>query len=44
MSILEKVQLNETMLPECYQNMSVQEMEERVREIKEKLGESLFIP
>lgn len=44
MSILEKVQLIETMLPECYQTMSVQEMEERVREIKEKLGEALFIP
>lgn len=44
MSILEKVQLIETMLPERYQTMSVQEMEERVREIKEKLGEALFIP
>lgn len=44
MSILEKVQLIETMLPERYQTLSVQEMEERVREIKEKLGEALFIP
>ncbi|MDM5190132.1 quinolinate synthase NadA [Bacillus sp. DX4.1] len=44
MNILEKVEPIETILPECYQTMSVKEMEERVREIKERLGTALFIP
>ena len=44
MSILEKVQPIETMLPERYYTMSTEDMEKRVREIKEKMGETLFIP
>ncbi len=44
MSILEKVQPIETMLPERYYTMSTENMEKRVREIKEKMGETLFIP
>lgn len=44
MGILEKVQPIEVMLPERYQMMSTLEMEERVREIKEKMGALLFIP
>ncbi len=44
MGILEKVQPIEVMLPERYQTMSTLEMEERVREIKEKMGALLFIP
>ena len=43
MSILEKVQPIETMLPERYYTMSTEDMEKRVREIKEK-WETLFIP
>ena len=43
MSILEKVQPIETMLPERYYTMSTENMEKRVREIKEKMGK-LFIP
>lgn len=38
MSILEKVQPIETMLPERYYTMSTEDMEKRVREIKEKMG------
>ncbi len=38
MSILEKVQPIETMLPERYYTMSTENMEKRVREIKEKMG------
>ncbi|WP_242219980.1 quinolinate synthase NadA [Bacillus cereus group sp. BfR-BA-01380] len=44
MDILETVQPIETMLPNRYETMSIAEMEARVREIKEKLGEKLFIP
>ena len=44
MSILEKVQPIETMLPERYYTMSTEDMEKRVREIKEKMGKMLFIP
>lgn len=44
MGILEKVQPIEVMLPERYQTMSTLEMEERVREIKGKMGALLFIP
>ena len=36
MSILEKVQPIETMLPERYHKMSKEDMEKRVHEIKEK--------
>ena len=44
MSILEQVQSIETMLPERYYTMSTEDMEKRVREIKEKMGKMLFIP
>ena len=44
MSILEQVQPIETMLPERYYTMSTEDMEKRVREIKEKMGKMLFIP
>lgn len=45
MSILEMVeQHGQVALPERYANMSVEEMEKRVREIKEKFGEELFLP
>ncbi|MEI4800134.1 quinolinate synthase NadA [Bacillus sp. FJAT-51639] len=44
MDILETVQPIETMLPDRYETMSIEEMEARVREIKEKLGAKLFIP
>lgn len=32
------------MLPEKYKSMNREEMEQRIREIKEKLGEKLFLP
>jgi len=35
---------SDTTLPERYHAMSVQEMEERIRSIKEELGEKVFIP
>lgn len=35
---------NDTTLPQIYRQMSVEEMEERVRNIKEKYGNKLFIP
>lgn len=35
---------NDATLPEKYKQMSVEEMEERVKEIKEKYGRRLFIP
>ncbi|CAM4143261.1 quinolinate synthetase [Bacillus manliponensis] len=44
MGILETIEPLETMLPERYRTMPVEEMEARVREIKEALGEKLFIP
>ncbi|EMA6342826.1 quinolinate synthase NadA [Bacillus cytotoxicus] len=44
MSILEKVQPIETMLPARYYTMSTEDMEKRVREIKEKMGKTLCIP
>ena len=42
MSILEKVQPIETMLPERYYTMSTEDMEKRVREIKEKWGNVIY--
>ena len=42
MSILEKVQPIETMLPERYYTMSTEDMEKRVREIKEKWGNTIY--
>lgn len=35
---------NVTMLPEKYRSMERQEMEQRIREIKAKLGKELFLP
>lgn len=35
---------NNATIPEHYKNMSVEEMENRVSEIKEKFGERLFLP
>ena len=42
MSILEKVQPIETMLPERYYTMSTEDMEKLVREIKEKWGNTIY--
>lgn len=42
MSLLEMAQ--KTLLPEHYKTMTVEEMEARVREIKERMGDRLFIP
>ena len=33
-----------SMLPEKYKSMTPEQMEARIREIKDKLGEELFIP
>lgn len=46
MNILEmlKKDTNQLIIPNHYKTMSVEVMEERVREIKEKLGKKLFIP
>lgn len=41
--ILDFVQ-SDTTLPDKYKDMTVEEMEARVKEIKEKLGKKLFIP
>ncbi|WP_175639826.1 quinolinate synthase NadA [Metabacillus schmidteae] len=32
------------MMPECYKNLSIEEMEQRVWEIKQKFGSKLYIP
>ncbi|EEM39737.1 Quinolinate synthetase A [Bacillus thuringiensis serovar sotto str. T04001] len=42
MSILEKVQPIETMLPERYHKMSKEDMEKRVHEIKRKNGKNVI--
>ncbi|MEI3614375.1 quinolinate synthase NadA [Pseudogracilibacillus sp. SO30301A] len=42
MSLLQSLQKNA--LPEKYREMSTMELEERVRKVKERLGEKLFIP
>lgn len=44
MSILEMLKQPSFDLPEKYRQMKKEEMEERVREIKQQLGEALFIP
>lgn len=36
--------MNQTSIPDVYRNMSTKELEEKVREIKAKLGNKLFIP
>jgi quinolinate synthase len=43
MSVLEKM-LQRPLLPERYKKMSIEDMEKRVREIKDSFGERLFIP
>ncbi|GIN59632.1 quinolinate synthase A [Lederbergia ruris] len=42
MNLLETLQTNA--LPEKYRNMSTGELEERVRKVKKKMGDKLFIP
>ncbi|KAB7708637.1 quinolinate synthase NadA [Bacillus aerolatus] len=44
MSIMEKLKQPSFTLPEKYRQLKKEEMEERVREIKQQLGETLFIP
>ena len=44
MNILETIKLGGHTLPDRYRNMTVEELEKRVRDIKERLGEELFIP
>ncbi|WP_456278135.1 quinolinate synthase NadA [Bacillus sp. AK128] len=44
MNILEALKTTDHQLPEKYRSMSVEEMENRVREIKQKFGEKLYIP
>ncbi|MBM7691903.1 quinolinate synthase [Peribacillus deserti] len=44
MNILDAVRERHQMIPDKYLQMSKDEMEQRVREIKQKLGKSLFIP
>lgn len=43
MNLLQALQQT-TVIPERYNEMTIQEMEERVRELKSRLGERLFIP
>jgi quinolinate synthase len=44
-NILEALkQENKTMMPESYKDLSIEEMETRVKEIKERLGNALYIP
>ena len=42
MSIFQTV--NKNMIPEIYKQMSTEELENRVREVKARLGSRLFIP
>ncbi|KAB2338695.1 quinolinate synthase NadA [Cytobacillus depressus] len=44
MNIFQTLEKNQNVLPEKYRNMTTAELEERVREIKQKLGSKLFIP
>lgn len=44
MNIFETLENKTNMIPEDYKKMSTQELEERVREVKEKLGKRLYIP
>jgi len=45
MNVLDMIQKNEGyQIPDEYYTLSTEEMEKRVREIKERLGEELFIP
>ncbi|MRH42994.1 quinolinate synthase NadA [Aquibacillus halophilus] len=44
MSILETLKTNHNQMPEKYKKIPTEEMENRVRQIKEKFGSRLFIP
>jgi quinolinate synthase len=44
MSILDTMALKTNMMPERYKEMSTEELENRVREMKERLGSRLYIP
>ncbi|WP_409251500.1 quinolinate synthase NadA [Bacillus sp. SCS-153A] len=44
MSLLQALKSNTYLLPEKYRQMSYEEMEKRVRDIKAQLGKKLFIP
>ncbi|UYZ20907.1 quinolinate synthase NadA [Mesobacillus jeotgali] len=44
MNILEALEAKSRMLPDKYKNMSVQELEDMIKGIKEKMGKKLFIP
>lgn len=44
MNILEALEAKSKMLPDKYKNMSVQELEDMIKGIKEKMGKKLFIP
>ncbi|EDL63353.1 quinolinate synthase NadA [Bacillus sp. SG-1] len=44
MSLLQTLKNNTYELPEKYKHMSIEQMEEKVREIKAQLGTKLFIP
>ncbi|HYK73999.1 MAG TPA: quinolinate synthase NadA [Pseudoneobacillus sp.] len=44
MSFLETLQINHFMIPNQYREMTKEELEQRVMEIKEKYGSRLFIP
>lgn len=44
MNILETLEAKPNVLPEIYRDMSVRDLEDRVREIKAKLGKKLYIP
>lgn len=44
MNILDALEAKPNLIPEMYKNMTVQELETRVREIKAKLGKKLYIP
>ena len=44
MNILEALEAKSRMLPEKYKNMSVQELEDMIKNIKAKMGKKLFIP
>ena len=44
MSMLDIIKNTNVTLPDKYKNMPTEQMEQRVKEIKNKMGESLFIP
>ncbi len=44
MNILETLNSRVTLIPEKYRNMSTEQLEARVRELKEKFGSKLYIP